>query len=358
MAHCATGIATDALKDIVITLQMTLLQNLKLAWGQDTMVDFTSLEYASEESRVNSVVALGQLYQRLATAAPIQRMSAAVMPVTGVIENSRPVRPMLPPAPTPPPANPRPVRPDSGRWSTGKASPPAIYNLFRRPKSDTAVPRRGSQESLVPQYLLPAISADKSDPGWLLKEVQTGGKDTVRQSLSSTISSDASSSIFEPNDLWQIARESPEGSMMGTPVRDPRASMSRQRVPTSTLEVATSVPQPRLLLPCEDNRFAGFCKARPPQLLSRRMSDHDSTDNLSKHRVRGSSNPASRKPSANAHAPAACTAPPCTGAARNACSKVAWPSRKAASARRTTRKCTTPPASSGAGCSCSNRTFS
>ena len=276
-ADRAIGIATDALKDIVITLQMTLLQNLQLAWGQDTMMDFTELEMASEESRVNSVVALGQLYQRLATATPIHRMTIGGMPGPRPTENQSPVMPMLYQASTLPSqastlpsqasrlpsANPSAVQPDPGRGSTDKAPPPAIYNMFRRPKSDTAVPRRGSQESLVPRYLLPPISADKSDPGWLLKAVETGGTASIRQSVSSTISSDASSSIFEPNDLWQKPLESPEGSIIGSPIPDPRASFGRRRVPTSTLEVVPSSPQPRLLLPCEENKFAGFCKASP-----------------------------------------------------------------------------------------------
>ena len=228
------------------------------------MVDFTTLEMASEDSRVNSVVALGQLYQRLAVTVPIQRVTIMGMPATGSIEPSSPVAPMLSPAPSrPAPPSPRPALPDSGRGSTEKASPPAIYNMFRKPKSDTAVRRRGSQESLVSQYLLPAIPADKSDPGWLLKEVETGRHDGVRQSMSSTISSDASSSIFDPNDLWQMSRNSPEGSIATTPSQDRRPSFNRQRVPTSTLEVATPTPQPRLLLPCEENKFAGFCKARP-----------------------------------------------------------------------------------------------
>lgn len=350
---CTTGIATDALKDIVITLQMTLLQNLQLAWGQETMLDFTTLEYASEESRVNSVVALGQLYQRLATAAPIQRMSATAMPATLSIGNSRPDMPILPPAVTPPSANPTPVRPDSGRWSTEKASRPAIYNLFRKPLSDSAVPHT-SQESLVPRYLLPAISAEKSD--WLLKEVATGSsRDHLRESISSTKSSDASSSIFDPNDLWQKTWGSPEDSITGAQVQDPRTSTSRRRVPTSTLEVATAIPTQKLLLPCEGNNFAGFCKARPYSLFRHQTL---TMPLLTHHRARGNSNPASRRPSAKDRAPAACTAPRCSGAARNACSKAAWPSSQARSARRTTPKSTTHPASSGGGCSCSNRTSS
>lgn len=219
------------------------------------------------------MVALGQLYQRLAIAVPIQRMTIMGTPVAGSIELLSPAPPVSPPAPTRLPPPPQPVRPDSERWTTVKTTPPAIYNMFRRPKSDTAVPRHGSQESVVPRYLLPAIAADKSDPGWLLKEVETSGRDDLRQSMSSTISSDASSSIFDPNDLWQKPRDSPESSLVGTPNQDRRPSFNRRRVQTSTLEVAPSPPQPRLLLPCEENKFAGFCKVGPYRAIPRQNVD-------------------------------------------------------------------------------------
>ena len=264
-AECrpALGIATDALKDIVITLQMTLLQNLQLAWSQDTMVDFTIVQNASDDSRVNSVVALGQLYQRLAIAAPLQQMPTIMMPVTRAIDTLTPVTPVSSPALALPSPKPKSVTPDRGRRASEKMPSPAIYNLFRRPKSDNVAVRRGSQESLVPRYLLPAISADKSDPGWLLKEVEISGRESVRQSVSSTeISSDASSLIFEPNDLSPKIWESPDSTFMATTAaQDPGSLDGKRRVPTSTLELVTSVPKPRLLLPCEENRFAGFCKA-------------------------------------------------------------------------------------------------
>lgn len=240
---------------------MTLLQNLQLAWRQDTMVDFTVLQNASEDSRVNSVVALGQLYQRLAAAAPIPRITTGFTPVPRAIENSRPMMPTWGPPPVPPTAR-RSVPLEPEIRPPEKKSPAAKLSLFRRPKSDTAVPNRTSQEPIVPHYLLPAITADKSDPGWLLKEVEYRDKDVARVSMSSTeISSDASSSIFEPNDLWQNRRGISDGSIQDTATEASLSPISsRPRVPTSTLEVATSTP-PRLTLPCEENKFAGFCKA-------------------------------------------------------------------------------------------------
>ncbi len=278
-----SGIATDALKDIVITLQMTLLQNLQLAWKQDTMVDFSVLQIASEDSRVNSVVALGQLYQRLSIKAPIQQVPLRLGPVPRTIESPVPqiatprVTPVsrensIPATPTLVPAIPersprRGLVPSSrGRWSSEKSPSPAIYNLFRRPKSDTVVSHRGSKESLVLGYLLPVIDTDKSDSGWLLKEVESGGENSskinVRQSVSSAeISSDASSSNYAA-DLLENPWETPNSPINGSTNQSQRSSLSRRSVPTNTLEVTTSPQLRKYMLPCEENRFAGFCKAR------------------------------------------------------------------------------------------------
>ncbi|KAI9870018.1 MAG: hypothetical protein M1830_004823 [Pleopsidium flavum] len=201
-------IATDALKDIVITLQMTLLQNLQLAWRQDTMVDFTILK----------------MRQKIL---PFSRITTRVTPIASAIESSGPVTPITISAPAEPSPTPKSVPPDSGRWPTEKIPAAAKLSLFRRPKSDTAVTNRISQELIVPRYLSPAISADKADPGWLLKEVDLGGRDRARESTpSAEISSDASSSIFEPNDLWQDPWEMPDGLSKETAVQDRRPSTS------------------------------------------------------------------------------------------------------------------------------------
>ncbi|KAI9736337.1 MAG: hypothetical protein M1834_001223 [Cirrosporium novae-zelandiae] len=66
------NIAREALKDIIIELQASILVHLKNSWTQDIAVcNFHSLELVSDDSRVNTVVALGQLYQRMAARASI-----------------------------------------------------------------------------------------------------------------------------------------------------------------------------------------------------------------------------------------------------------------------------------------------
>ncbi|GAD92856.1 predicted protein [Paecilomyces variotii No. 5] len=64
-------IAREQMKDIIINLQMALLRNLRMASEDDVEVNFIALQIASDDSQVNAIMALCQLYQRMAVAAPI-----------------------------------------------------------------------------------------------------------------------------------------------------------------------------------------------------------------------------------------------------------------------------------------------
>ncbi|KAL2005136.1 hypothetical protein VTN00DRAFT_2986 [Thermoascus crustaceus] len=79
-------IAREQLKDIIINLQSALLINLRLLWqNDDAEPDFAALQTASDNSRIDAVVALCQLYQRLASAAPLQAgPNMNTMPSTAV----------------------------------------------------------------------------------------------------------------------------------------------------------------------------------------------------------------------------------------------------------------------------------
>ncbi|KAH8705591.1 hypothetical protein BGW36DRAFT_353992 [Talaromyces proteolyticus] len=62
-------IACEQLKDIIINLQMTLITSLRMYLANDRIaIDMDELQTASDNSRVDSSMALCQLYQRLATA--------------------------------------------------------------------------------------------------------------------------------------------------------------------------------------------------------------------------------------------------------------------------------------------------
>ena len=67
------GIACDALKDILIHLQGTLLRNLWAAQNDDNHTDFNILVDASDMGRIRSVTVLNELYMRMAQAAPVRR---------------------------------------------------------------------------------------------------------------------------------------------------------------------------------------------------------------------------------------------------------------------------------------------
>ena len=67
------GIACDALKDILIHLQGSLLRNLWAAQNDDNHTDFNILVDASDMGRIRSVTVLNELYMRMAQAAPVRR---------------------------------------------------------------------------------------------------------------------------------------------------------------------------------------------------------------------------------------------------------------------------------------------
>ena len=66
------AIAREQLKDIIITLQLAVLSELRVAVPEVIKVNFRALQNTSDECRVNTVVCLGQLYQRMCTQAPVK----------------------------------------------------------------------------------------------------------------------------------------------------------------------------------------------------------------------------------------------------------------------------------------------
>lgn len=76
-------VATDALRNILIHLQGTLLRHLWVAQEDDDMTDFNILVDASDFGRIQSVTVLNELYMRMAQAAPVRQ---AVLPAAGRID--------------------------------------------------------------------------------------------------------------------------------------------------------------------------------------------------------------------------------------------------------------------------------
>ena len=67
------AIAVEALRDILIHLQGTLLKHLWSAQEDDNIQDFNIVVETSDHGRIRSVMVLNELYMRMAQAAPLQR---------------------------------------------------------------------------------------------------------------------------------------------------------------------------------------------------------------------------------------------------------------------------------------------
>ena len=78
-------IAREELKDIIIHLQSQVISNLKIAWQQDSFVNFHPLQDASDLGQDRAVLCLLQLYQRLLVAAPINDLAIAASTAAPVI---------------------------------------------------------------------------------------------------------------------------------------------------------------------------------------------------------------------------------------------------------------------------------
>src|SRR5256714_8774682 len=71
---CGDPQAREQMKDVLITLQITVLSSLQGVWIDDADLDYAALQSASDDSRVNAVVCLGQLSQRISAAAAANAM--------------------------------------------------------------------------------------------------------------------------------------------------------------------------------------------------------------------------------------------------------------------------------------------
>ncbi|KAL9137649.1 MAG: hypothetical protein Q9175_001138 [Cornicularia normoerica] len=80
----ATGdkVATEALRNILINLQGTLLRHLWSAQEDDSVRDFHILVDASDFGRIQSVTVLNELYMRMAQAAPLHQMQMPIRELT------------------------------------------------------------------------------------------------------------------------------------------------------------------------------------------------------------------------------------------------------------------------------------
>ena len=92
---CGDSQAREQMKDVLITLQITVLSSLQGMWIDDSALDYEALQSASDDSRVNAVVCLGQLSQRISAAAAANAMLPQHQMPYPVASDRMPVSPSL-----------------------------------------------------------------------------------------------------------------------------------------------------------------------------------------------------------------------------------------------------------------------
>lgn len=145
--------ARESMKDIIINLQMALLTSLQEALQTDLELNYESLQIASDNTRVNAVVCLGQLHQRLASQSP----QTIQPPSTQATEQppSRPAVHMEIPQPQyrsvspqpPPPYNPRTSQPVEIPVSSGYNNAPVPVPPGREADDRSSPTQKSSRRS-------------------------------------------------------------------------------------------------------------------------------------------------------------------------------------------------------------------
>lgn len=285
------------MKDIIINLQMALLTNLRVSLLNDEELHYGELQIASDDSRVQSVVALCQLYQRLSQAKAIPAVLRTVSrtPPHGVeypallsssppdLRTSRVVSDDSSSLVSRPPSSvfdrseaSSPASPDSQRTPIRNSLPNSKRSLFQslrqnsqrhRASSDVTggVSEQENEPALRPRALViqtsnasrrrspqrEYYSPDEVNP-WTVAETE----DDNTQAPAPGPSTDAE--VYDP-DGWASAM-STRGSNRST-------SSSHS---SSVVEVNPYVPPITpmgLYLPSEQNQYAGFCKGAWKQQL-------------------------------------------------------------------------------------------
>jgi len=85
------ALAREQMKDILITLQQAIISHLREVYMDDAVLDLHVLRETSDDSRVNTTVCLGQLYQRMSTAtAAVKQISRTYVEEPNNVPPSRP----------------------------------------------------------------------------------------------------------------------------------------------------------------------------------------------------------------------------------------------------------------------------
>ncbi|KAJ9298999.1 hypothetical protein DTO271G3_3241 [Paecilomyces variotii] len=192
-------IAREQMKDIIIKLQMALLKNLSGASNGDAELDFAVLQMVSEDSRLRAIRALYELYQR---------MEASSADTDG-----------------------------EGDSSVRRNDTPSLLQMpEQRDRERRATARRQTLSSYADQFLPP-----EEDNPW-----------TKEDSSEDEDSSPPSSHQSGSDQVWGDHPQDP-------PFHGGESPSKEESSLNGTIAVLSGVSI-TLYLPCEANKFAGFCK--------------------------------------------------------------------------------------------------
>ncbi|MCJ1225268.1 hypothetical protein MMC12_001917 [Toensbergia leucococca] len=287
-------IARDALKDVIIHLQSQVISNLKIAWQQDTVVDFTTLQDASDFDQNRAIMILLQLQQRIICSAPIREIGQSypsanllngASPPTSIgfppslsssdfsPQNSSGFSPPLSTNSFPgPPARQTSATPSeiptgdsisSMNKRPGNLAASMKKTLFRRPKIDKRCSRE-LDDSITAARPFSVNPTGQSQGAFLNREASL---DSVRpETLSSQDSrfssvSTGSDSLLEPDGLEWNPWSSPRSPSPSRRHHDAVPQAAGQRMsPRRESIISSSSTNSKAGLPGEANRFAGFCE--------------------------------------------------------------------------------------------------
>ncbi|KAI9820345.1 MAG: hypothetical protein M1827_005967 [Pycnora praestabilis] len=246
--------ATEALKDIEVSLRSKVLDPLHSAWEEKTPVQLSVLQVNSESCRVATAAALRCLYQRLATAASTSGYST--------------------------PAQSASARTSLDSWNTSSTASASSYGtttyikanndidkpsalglasflkskMNRRPKNQTERPGKLTTE--FKQYYLPGISVESLDLGWFPPE------ELIEPILKPAPWTADAEKVALPTPCVLPVSQTPPRPKTATTMQNLQEQyqgLDPKRLPPTVPETLT-LPISSQTWPSPENNFSGFCK--------------------------------------------------------------------------------------------------
>ncbi|KAJ9267163.1 hypothetical protein DTO212C5_6081 [Paecilomyces variotii] len=267
-------IAREQMKDIIIKLQMALLKSLSGASNGDVEVDFAVLQMVSEDSRFSAIRALYELYQRMEAAAPI-RVGPGAMLIPGAMDPQF-INPFSSSLTDQLPSIAEPQCPAPGRRTASFSS---FFASKRRSLSGLLPSSRQSRITPVSEIdggdSIPRRNDDNPSllqmPEQRDRERRTTARRQTLSSYADQLLPPEEDNPWTKEDSSEDEYSSPPSShqsgsdqVWGDHPQDPpfhggESPSKEESSLNGTIAVLSGVSI-TLYLPCEANKFAGFCK--------------------------------------------------------------------------------------------------